>query len=137
MAKSEDKKAIPAADDKVGLFSPLPDPTAPVVASSDVPVDPSVPVADPAHPISAVEAAAPAGSHHPRKPKDWEPPYVHIDTHGVKFTDVTKAGTDVTVSFANDSDAQHFYDRMHGHIHAPDPAAAAMPISMPADTATE
>lgn len=88
--------------------------------------------------VSSIEVAAPPGGGTLRKPKDWEPPYIHVNVHDVKFTYI-KMEIDngakpvkvdpnadpnvlvpnpivVHVGFANEVDAKKFYDSFHEHI---------------------
>lgn len=118
MPKNEDKvKATPSA-----TVDPAPDP---------VKVNPkSLAINKPGHPdhdwlqafhIPATEASAPAGSHTHRKPKDWEPPHIHINLDSVTITSVETAtdGNSINVGFDNADDAKKFYAACRPHVVAP------------------
>lgn len=51
----------------------------------------------------------------PLKPKDWEPPYMHIPASAVPVSS-SVSGSVVTVTFDNDDDAKAFCDSVSTHV---------------------
>jgi hypothetical protein len=100
------------------------------------------------HRVPAVEANAPPVGGAPRKPKHWEPPYIHLDPQSGAITHVSMSsdpsapnsapGNDphvVHVGFANKAQAQHFHDSLRKHVKAT-PAPAAAPAAPDAGATT-
>lgn len=101
MAKNKDTVDTAADDQKASLF------TDPVI-HEDFPKPPVA--AEPAPVLNEPVIE-------PRKPRDWEPPHIHVPVAS-KFKVTLGPDTTVTVVFDEPADANYFYDLLVPHAAA-------------------
>lgn len=107
-------------DEQFGLFTPMPETVgldADPLVVDPIEEDHSLMVTD--EPVQAIDYGAPPTTPEgDRKPKDWEPSYVHALVKGFTGVDIEPdvEGWVITVSFDNEEDARNFYNSFQDKV---------------------